>query len=227
MQPEPSPRQTNTFQRTFTMRSTMTKAREDGDSRGSEMVARQTDAGFFGYFMTTKKETAAAAPVWTVDSFLDLTVHHVPGDVQLLNQGNIGKRMLSFQESEILLDDLCKLFFECLAARLDDGSGGGGAVMNVLRESTASNTAAPRTRRELDQYYQAKALSVRLASVDLPLYFQLDENSFFIKLSNVLCIHASIELDLEMREVAAQHADRIAYNVGQRLMTAAQLQGMI
>lgn len=32
---------------------------------------------------------------------------------------------------------------------------------------------------------------------------------------------------MEMREVAAQQADRIAYNVGQRLMTAAQLQSVL
>ncbi len=54
-----------------------------------------------------------------------------------------------------------------------------------------------------------------------------EDPTVFFKLSNALSMHASIELKIEMRQVETMYADRIAYNVGGRLMTAASLMKLL
>jgi hypothetical protein len=54
-------------------------------------------------------------------------------------------------------------------------------------------------------------------------FFRGEDASVFIRLSNVLCMHASIELECEMKAIASQFAKRIAYNIGGKILTADDL----
>jgi hypothetical protein len=55
-----------------------------------------------------------------------------------------------------------------------------------------------------------------------------EDRTVFLRLSNALCMHASLELGLSMRQVAQEgRGDKIAYNVGGKMLTAAQLERVL
>ncbi len=129
----------------------------------------------------------------------------------------------------MLLEDLSKLFFETLAFRLSDLG-----QLNVLHEErmdsmVSTSSAVVKSKRDLYSYKQAKLATAKLVQVDLGHFLNSirDGHMFFVKLANILCMHASIELELEMKDIAATHAQRIAYNIGNRLLTAQQLQSIL
>jgi hypothetical protein len=63
--------------------------------------------------------------------------------------------------------------------------------------------------------------------VNFAEFVSSEDPTIFFKLSNALSMHASIELKIEMRQVETMYADRIAYNVGGRLMTATNLMKLL
>eukprot|EP00981_Chlorochromonas_danica_P008198 scaffold2062_cov181-Ochromonas_danica.AAC.2 len=224
------------------------------DSLISE-APRETEMGVLGYIFGGKRKPEEQS-VSFLDSLIDLTIQLPPPGkpsfwinttrakcmllcavigVKVLNQPlpgvvQAGKqdRTLSVQEVEMLLDDLNKLLFECLAAQLPAADSND--VENILlRDSCVSDISmvAPRSRRDLPSFLQARTLSFKLIQVDISHFLNEEESAFFIKLSNIICIHASVELDVEMREVSTSLGNRVGYNVGQRLLTAAQLQSVI
>ncbi len=54
-----------------------------------------------------------------------------------------------------------------------------------------------------------------------------EDKTVFLRLSNALCMQASIELRCEMRHVMQKFGDRIAYNIGGRMLTAANLDAIL
>ncbi len=106
----------------------------------------------------------------------------------------------------MLADDLLKIFGECLALRAKGGDG------NSDDDGDARGT-----------FLQGKQLSLKLAKVAFNDMLQREDKTIFIKLSNALCMQASIELNCELREIATQYTDRIAYNIGGKVLTTAHL----
>ena len=69
-----------------------------------------------------------------------------------------------------------------------------------------------------------------------------EDKSIFLKLSNALCMHArlvihrttlicyrlfSIELKYELKLIAHKYGDRVAYNIGGKLMTVNQMDSIL
>lgn len=125
---------------------------------------------------------------------------------------------------DMLADDLLKVFGECLAIRGNN-------------DRNNSNDDARGT------FLQGKQLSLKLAKVIFSDMLEREDKTVFIKLSNALCMQArcvllfaikavlllnmlyfcSIELNCEMREIATKYTDRIAYNIGGKVLTTTHL----
>ncbi len=55
----------------------------------------------------------------------------------------------------------------------------------------------------------------------------MEDASIYLKLSNILSIHASLELEIDVKDVTASYSQNIAYNIGGKLVTAAKLSSLV
>ena len=130
---------------------------------------------------------------------------------------------------ELLLEDLFKYFTEALSQvkRFDHHEQNDRGTENPMREvsvdSRDSSHVVIKSNRDIPAFKQGKELSKRLIRVNFDEFFQMKEASHFLRLSNVMCMHASVELDCEMKLIATQYAKRIAYNIGGKILTANDL----
>lgn len=138
------------------------------------------------------------------DSLIDVFIY---AGIYLLNLSTSTKaHPLKPHESDALLDDLLKYFGECLAfAPPADG------------HDSDDEEGAPKKRRDLESFQQASKLSARLSNVDLAYYLNSEDGTiFFIKLANIVCMHAryvwptvlclSVLLVLDLWKVSATHS---------------------
>lgn len=99
--------------------------------------------------------------------------------------------------SEVLLDDLLKLFGEALAFSPDDPQQQEAACTAAQVEVDSDDEEQGQRvgkgqlrRKDLPCFARARTLSGRLACVDLAYYLNSQDFMFFMKLSNILCMHA-------------------------------------
>jgi hypothetical protein len=110
----------------------------------------------------------------------------------------------------MLTDDLLKIFGECLSIRA-----------RSAKDSSEVDDDARGT------FLQGKQLSLKLAKAPFGDMLQRDDKTIFIKLSNALCMQASIELNCELRDIATQYTDCIAYNIGGKVLTTTNLASIV
>eukprot|EP01034_Spumella_vulgaris_P021988 gene21988-28075_t len=156
------------------------------------------------------------------------------------------RKPLQGQEVDLLVDDLLRLFGESLAAlartssvssmhsnpmhsngkssNLTSDADQEGASQDKRTESVLRlSNGEEETTRDSFSFVQGKTLSVKLAQILFEELIAREDKTVFLKLNNALCMQASIELRCEMRHVMQKFGDRIAYNIGGRLMTASHL----
>jgi len=143
-----------------------------------------------------------------------IDLNNPPQDVQIMNYAlNYPTRKISGEQINILVDDLMSSFSQAINLRPNDP-----ALMTKSTMSTAIDS---------EPYKQGCALSYQLAQINFQEFVLNDDPTIFFKLSNALSMHASIELRCEMKQLEMLYADRVGYNVGGRLMTAAGLMKLL
>eukprot|EP01031_Cornospumella_fuschlensis_P026086 gene26086-31499_t len=225
--PPPAPHANHSYIPAFMRSSTINPAAHVRESEMTTMQPRASGAG--GWFGWGKPAPAPAPAAPTgVDVFPLLSQHPPSADIIILNSAlasgapnnRQSQHVPTTKEGEVLLSDLHRLLAECIGSS----------------SSSTEGDAEQSSRRDLPTYYQARALSSRLALLDPAPYLthMHDEGEggggWVLKLYNCICMHASIQLDLPLREVMADEGGwgkKVGYNVGGRLVTVHQLQELL
>ena len=79
--------------------------------------------------------------------------------------------------------------------------------------------------RDSPMYIDAANMSHNLARIDLAPFLQSysTERRLFVEIHTLLCMHASVALNMPVQEVTDSHDRLVAYQIGQRIFTAADV----
>jgi len=79
--------------------------------------------------------------------------------------------------------------------------------------------------RDSPSFVDAANLSWNLSRIDLRMFLQSfeAEKKVFLQLHTLLCMHASIALDKDVAEITDSCSRLVAYQIGSRVFTAAQV----
>lgn len=58
-------------------------------------------------------------------------------------------------------------------------------------------------------------------------FISAENPMIYMQLSNVLCMHASLEMQCEPHQLEGLYADKVGYNIGGKLFTSSQLLQML
>jgi hypothetical protein len=163
------------------------------------------------------------APLLSAQSFPSME-SGVPSGVQVLNDqappSSSSRKAMTSEAVNLLLDDLGSAFSDLMTSSRHDQSN---SVSGTGNSSNGTSSSSSRSRIAAD-LSRASAISQGLASVDLDtLLDREDRSEVFMRLSNILCMHASVVLQCSLREVSMQHDSSVAYNVGGRVLTVSDM----
>lgn len=69
------------------------------------------------------------------------------------------------------------------------------------------------------EYAKGCLLAQQLLAINVPIMLSDQDPSVFNSLANVLCMHASLDLRKDMKEIASQYGDRVSYQIGDKIFT--------
>jgi hypothetical protein len=94
------------------------------------------------------------------------------------------------------------------------------AIRNqVLHEHDRLPASSPPLYEVDEDYAKGCLLAQQLLDVNVPELLQDQDPAVFNSLSNILCMHASLDLKKDMKIIASDYGDRVGYQIGNKIFT--------
>mmetsp|Transcript_12931 Transcript_12931/g.13968 ORF Transcript_12931/g.13968 Transcript_12931/m.13968 type:complete len:954 (+) Transcript_12931:39-2900(+) len=96
------------------------------------------------------------------------------------------------------------------------------SMQNQVLEEEKAKREVPLYQRDLD-YSRGNILAHRLTEMDGQQLIDENDPGLFVALVNALGMHASLTLGVEMKTIAREYADRVGYQIGDKIFTYSTL----